>query len=467
MSNPLTGSSRANFTRDLRRLDALRRDTVRDLARETSIVVALSGGPDSSALAALCSESGVAWRAVHVHHGLHAAADVAARRAEELAAELGARCDVVAVDAGEILAHPGGVEAGAREHRYAALARASHAGESVATGHTASDRLETTLLRLCQGAGLSGATGPRERIVMHGATFVRPLLRWWRRDIVALVAALGIEPSADPMNEDPRFARVAIRTRVAAPLVELAAPSSLLRSLEGLARDGEALRWLADREVDRIARPVGAELFVGASALSRLPTEVRAAVVVALARRLDARPTARFVEAVCAPLPERPPTAHTAGLRAEWLSSHLRFARTDDERCVLPSLGWSAPVEPERPVATPLGDLVLREVGAADAPLVSARLAALDEPPPLVIDPLAITGPLQVRGARADDAMIVRGRAVPLLARLKRDGFDARSRAATLVLADDDGPLAVLGGRRGERARALAGVGWAVEWRSS
>ncbi len=122
--------------------------------------LALSGGLDSMVLL----EALLALRrrgllpaplaCLHVHHGLHPEAGAWARLVAECCARAGLPCEVlrVRVDPGD----PRGLEAAAREARYAALAGRLLPGEALLTGHHRDDQAETVLLQLLRGAGPAG-----------------------------------------------------------------------------------------------------------------------------------------------------------------------------------------------------------------------------------------------------------------------------------------------------------------------
>lgn len=174
-------------------------------------LVACSGGPDSLALAwaaaHVSGKRGASCRAVVVDHGLQqGSGDVAARVVTQLA-EFGLGCQVVPVT---VVPTGGGMEADAREVRYAALDDNRLPGETVLLGHTRDDQAETVLLGLARGSGvrsLSGMAATREG-------YARPLLELGREVTAACCAEQGLTPWYDPHNEDQRFARVRVRTRV-------------------------------------------------------------------------------------------------------------------------------------------------------------------------------------------------------------------------------------------------------------
>lgn len=179
---------------------------VSDALAEPEVVVGCSGGADSLALALgaawAARQTGTRVRVIVVDHGLQAgSAEVAAGVAELLRSRgLAAGVMSVVVDP----AQPGGLEAAARDARLAALAAP---GLPVLLGHTLDDQAETVLLGLLRGSGLRAIAG----MAPARPPFLRPLLGLRRSDTVQACAEWGVTPWADPMNEDRRFARVAVR----------------------------------------------------------------------------------------------------------------------------------------------------------------------------------------------------------------------------------------------------------------
>nr|NLI50307.1 tRNA lysidine(34) synthetase TilS [Propionibacterium sp.] len=137
-----------------------------------------------------------------------------------------------------------GPEASAREVRYAALAAAAGPGERVLLGHTLDDQAETVLLGLARGSGARSLAG----MAAERGVFVRPLLTLGREVTAAACAELGLTPWADPMNADPRFARVRVREVVLPTLERELGPGvreALARTAAQLRRDADVLDALA------------------------------------------------------------------------------------------------------------------------------------------------------------------------------------------------------------------------------
>lgn len=210
----------------------------------TPVACAVSGGADSLALVVLACAAGCAVTAHHVDHGLREGSAAEADRVRAAARALGAGFVAHRVDVGE----GPNLEARARAARYAVLPA------GVCTGHTADDLAETVLLHLLRGAGLPGLAGMAPG-VRH------PLLALRRHETRAVCAAAALVPVDDPMNDDPRHARVRVRHEVLPLLDDVAARDvvPLLARTAGFAREAtEALDAWADALDPSDARAVAA-----------------------------------------------------------------------------------------------------------------------------------------------------------------------------------------------------------------
>ncbi len=206
------------------------------------LVVALSGGADSSALAWVAAMSSKSTRAVYVDHGLAASNDLRAA-AKRVAAVLGIELDVV--DAPVDRTSPS-FEDVARRSRYAALLGAAAADETVLTGHTADDQAETVLGHFLRGAGAPGLAG----IPKHRGRVRRPLLSVTRAETRALADELGLPFLDDPENQSLDLRRNRLRAELIPHLESDYNPqlrAGLLRTASLMAADDEALEALAVR----------------------------------------------------------------------------------------------------------------------------------------------------------------------------------------------------------------------------
>ena len=200
--------------------EPIRQALVERLPCDTALCVAFSGGRDSTvllhSLASLRRNRDFDLRAVHVNHGL-----------QSLALEWEGHCAAVA-DRLEVpfSAHrvtvrnerAKGLEAAAREARYDALRTQLYPGEWLLTAHHAGDQLETVVLHLLRGSGVSGLAGiPRDTEFGPGR-LVRPLLdvsvSAFERFASAVLLPQGFHWLIDPMNADSAFDRSFLRQEV-------------------------------------------------------------------------------------------------------------------------------------------------------------------------------------------------------------------------------------------------------------
>ena len=186
------------------------------------IAVAYSGGADSTALLhAAAAEWPGQVTAIHVHHGLQAAADDFVRHCEAACTAINVALHVVQVDAKN--ASGESPEDAARKARYAALAGKAAELEikTVALAQHADDQVETLLLALSRGAGVAGLAGMPAEFERFGIRFVRPLLALSAQDIRDELDARGIVYINDPSNSDLAYTRNKIRHRLLPLLAEL------------------------------------------------------------------------------------------------------------------------------------------------------------------------------------------------------------------------------------------------------
>ncbi|WP_176038992.1 tRNA lysidine(34) synthetase TilS [Burkholderia multivorans] len=182
------------------------------------IAIAYSGGLDSSVLLDAAVRVAGASRcvALHVHHGLSANADAWAAHAREQAARLGVAFEAMHVD---VPRDSGvGIEASARERRYAALDAMCerHGAAALWLAQHADDQAETVLLQLLRGAGIAGLAAMAPRYRPDGASVerVRPLLRLLRAQLERYAAEHALSWIDDESNADTRYARNALRIDV-------------------------------------------------------------------------------------------------------------------------------------------------------------------------------------------------------------------------------------------------------------
>jgi tRNA(Ile)-lysidine synthase len=232
------------------------------------LAVAFSGGADSSALLLACHAR---WpgqvRAIHVHHGLQAAADGFQRHCEQLCVRHGIPLQVCAIDARH---EPGqSPEDAARQGRYRALVQAAQeefagadgvaleAVRSLALAQHADDQVETLLLALSRGAGVAGLAAMPEHWQRAGLEWFRPLLRVPGQALRDWLGQRGLDWVEDPTNMDQGYTRNRIRAQLL-PVLEQVFPqfrTTFARSSAHCAQAAELLDGLALSDLQAVGMP--------------------------------------------------------------------------------------------------------------------------------------------------------------------------------------------------------------------
>lgn len=223
-----------------------------------TLLVAVSGGPDSVALLHLLLDVrdtlGVSIEVAHLDHGLRGeegrrdarfVSDLCARKALTIHSR---RVDIPAIHEEE----GGSREALARRERYAFLdeAQAVAGARWIVTGHTANDQAETFLMNLLRGAGPRGLGG---MLAAGPGSVCRPLLETWKEEVMEYLESHNLDYCVDKTNQDLSLTRNRIRHRLV-PLLEQEFGPSVLRTLT---RESQLMNDLDDflsMEADRILR---------------------------------------------------------------------------------------------------------------------------------------------------------------------------------------------------------------------
>jgi tRNA(Ile)-lysidine synthase len=251
------------------------------------LVLAISGGPDSTALLWLMAR----WRkakkrgprliAVTVDHGLRPQSKREAQAVGKLARRLGVEHRTVRWTGRKPTT---GIQDAARQARYRLLAAAAKkaGARCVLTAHTLDDQAETVLFRLARGSGVGGLAGMEFAAPMpfndpDGIVLVRPLLRMPKSRLVATLNAAKILYADDLTNRDPRFARPRWRALMPALAQEGLTPERLAR----LARRAGRLETALDTVVSTAAAalapgewPIGGPVSFDPNAFFKLPDEI-------------------------------------------------------------------------------------------------------------------------------------------------------------------------------------------------
>lgn len=233
---------------------------LRDFSPELPLAVAYSGGADSTALLLACAEK---WpgqvSAIHVHHGLQAAADDFERHCRAFCAQLGVPLHVRRVDARHA---PGqSPEDAARRARYQVFGEVARGNadtiRSIALAQQADDQVETLLLALSRGAGLPGLSAMPAQWQRDGVRYHRPLLAVPGAELRHGLDARGVGYIIDPTNADERFTRNRIRAQLL-PVLEVVFPGfrdTFARSASHSAQAQSLLEEVAEQDLLQTGAP--------------------------------------------------------------------------------------------------------------------------------------------------------------------------------------------------------------------
>ena len=231
-------------------------DAVGAFAPGLPVGVAYSGGADSTALLLACAGK---WpgqvRALHIHHGLQAAADDFEQHCKAFCTRINVPLAVRRVDARHA---PGeSPEAAARAARYEAFSALAKDGKgpsainNIAIAQHADDQIETLLLALTRGAGLPGLSAMPARWERDGITYHRPLLGVAAKEIRAWLRQRDAAYIDDPSNANEQFTRNRIRARLL-PVLEAAFPQfreTFARSAAHAAQAQQVLQEVAVQDM--------------------------------------------------------------------------------------------------------------------------------------------------------------------------------------------------------------------------
>jgi tRNA(Ile)-lysidine synthase len=239
------------------------------------VLVMLSGGRDSTCLldVAVSLLGSASVGALHVNYGLRESSDDDERHCAALCEQLGVELEVVHIERSAPAS--GNLQAWAREVRYAQAERVARERDAlIATGHTASDQVETILYRLAASPGRRALLG----MVASEGRLIRPLLGVTREQTAAYCLARGLRWREDESNDDERFARARVRAGLVPALraVHPAAEASVLRTAALLREETELLDGLVTDVLDGRSS-------IALARLQELPAALARLVVVRLA----------------------------------------------------------------------------------------------------------------------------------------------------------------------------------------
>jgi tRNA(Ile)-lysidine synthase len=260
-----------------------------DLASCPALLLAVSGGPDSTALMLLAArwrkarKKGPALIAVTVDHGLRKESAAEARAVAALARKLGIKHRTLRWHGAKPKA---GLPQAARVARYRLLAQAARkfGASAILTAHTLDDQAETVLIRMSRGSGLTGLTGMKRISAVPGQAegrseplrLIRPLLTIPKSRLIATLEAAKVVFAEDPTNRDPRFTRARVRGVMPVLAAEGLNAARLALLARRLARAEAALAAATERAFAELAEKPGQNggIAFGRSGFRALPGEI-------------------------------------------------------------------------------------------------------------------------------------------------------------------------------------------------
>lgn len=205
--------------------------------REGRVLLAFSGGVDSTALFHLLLEHSIAFDIAHVNYHTRDTSDSEEQSAIALATKYNLQCHTHSCRLGGA-----NFEHRAREERYRFFGylMKKHAYTYLLTAHQLNDRLEWLMMQICRGSGLPEMLGIRSHDSREGVEILRPLLEWDRESIEAYLREHTIAYHIDESNADERYTRNAFRHRYSAPMMR-DYRDAIRRSFRYLEEDNESL----------------------------------------------------------------------------------------------------------------------------------------------------------------------------------------------------------------------------------
>lgn len=330
------------------------------------LLVGVSGGPDSLFLMDVLDKLGYSLVIAHLNHRLRLEADEDARAVQRMAEARGISCILGEVDVrAHAVVHQFSIEEAARMARYRFLFEQAVCcnAQAVAVAHTADDQVETVLMHLLRGTGLSGLRGMAYRTLPNPwnekIPLVRPLLGVWRKQVIAYCDQNKLDPLFDCTNLDTVYFRNRLRHELI-PYLEgynprvreliwrmactLSADYDVLSKLTDDAWSGcvrvEGLGWLSLATERLLAHPLAVQRSVIRKAIFVLRPTLRDLSFDAVERALDRLtnpPQTRQCDLV-------------AGLRLVWEDIHVYLAAWEAD---LPLSDWPQWLGDAKPLKTP------------------------------------------------------------------------------------------------------------------
>ncbi len=265
------------------------------LAQASAILLAVSGGPDSTALLKLAAD----WRAADpsrpdifaasVDHGLRPEARGEVEAVAKLAQKLGVPHAILTWEGEKPRS---ALQEKARAARYGLLVGHARAigADSLCTAHHADDQAETVLMRMARGSGIAGLAGMRPVTMLDGLRLLRPLLDIPKSGLVAFCKAQGLVFAQDSSNVDDRFARARVRKLADVLAVEGLSAARFTELARRAARADDALASLAQIVAGRVCTRSANGARIDFAALLNEPEDIGLRVLAGQIAHLSAVP---------------------------------------------------------------------------------------------------------------------------------------------------------------------------------
>jgi len=270
------------------------RDTLfAPLLAAKGLLIAVSGGPDSTALLWLAAQWARNGRvpsltAATVDHGLRPGSASEAASVAALSEKLGIPHATLLWEGEKPRT---GLPERAREARYALLAEHARkiGADMIVTAHHLDDQAETVLMRLLRGSGVAGLAGMAVISERDGVRVARPLLEVSKAELIACCDGAGLRYFEDPSNRDPRFTRARLRQMLAEEGMDA---RSLARLARRAARAEDALTAMTDAAEARLG--LVAHLTCRADALAGEPGEIALRLIAGAIAKVGGREARRL-----------------------------------------------------------------------------------------------------------------------------------------------------------------------------
>ncbi|AGT30522.1 tRNA(Ile)-lysidine synthetase [Geobacillus genomosp. 3] len=385
------------------------------LTEGATVVVGVSGGPDSLALLHLLSSLRDEWKlrlvAAHVDHMLRG------RESEEemefvkhFCAEHRILCEAVQIDVPAFQRRTGlGVQEAARNCRYHFFAELvkKHQAQYIALGHHGDDQVETILMRLVRGSTSKGYAGIPVKRPFHGSYLIRPFLAVSRAEIEDYCEKEGLTPRRDPSNEKDEYTRNRFRHHIV-PLLKQENPrlhERFQQYSEIMAEDEQFLEELATDALNKVMEKQNSDTVLRIAPFLALPRPLqRRALQLLLLRLYGGVPpvlTSVHIGHILMLCERGRPSGMLdlpKGLKV--IRSYDRCLFTFGLQCCAQGYWLQLPVPALLPL--PNGYVIMSEFGEH----YPRKQLGNDS---FVVDPATVSLPLHVRTRRTGDRMVLKG----------------------------------------------------------